>query len=147
MHLWLLSSVALADPTPIPDHAALSEALASGARVRAVIRYGQCLHHSEPGPDVIRGLELSDFEAFSRGAIGNPAGFISASQQRLSLHPEHGPAHELTRLKVYDDARVELTIRYLEPRRLRLVEEEVFGCSLTPSGGLSLFADPTPSAP
>ncbi|HHO50217.1 MAG TPA: hypothetical protein ENK18_04920 [Deltaproteobacteria bacterium] len=147
MILWLLASPASADPVPLTDYPALIAALEAGSPARAVIRYGQCLHDSEPGPGVIQGLPLDSFEIFPKGAIGNPVGFVSTSQTQLIHHPTHGHVHSLTRVKIHEDARVEIMIRYLEPRKLKVVAEEVFGCSLTPSGGLSLSADQASSGP
>ena len=144
MLTWLTWQTALAAPTPLHDYTALMSAIEAGEPVRAVIRYGQCLLDSEPGPGAIGGMVLDTFEVFPKGSIGNPVGFLSASQTRLTHHPAYGQVFHYLGLKVHEDARVEVTARYLEPRKHKVVMEQVFGCALTPHGGLALFAGEAP---
>ncbi|MBX2798612.1 MAG: hypothetical protein KTR31_13105 [Myxococcales bacterium] len=136
----LLASLSLAGDdasAPLSFSEAVSQ-LSSGASLRAVIRYGQCLRNSEPGPQVTAGVPLQRFEYAPKGALGNPSGFLAASHTQWVLHPRHGYALEQIRLLVYEDLRVEVSKRLLEPRKVRVLGEEIYGCSLGPNGGLTL---------
>ena len=112
--------------------------------MRAIIHYGQCLLDSEPGPGVVGGMAFDVFEWFPKASIGNPVGFVSTSETRLILHPDYGHVLNYARLKVYEDGRAELTARYLDPKNHKVRMHEVFGCSVGPSGGVTLFEQTAP---
>lgn len=128
-------------PTPIRDFEGLIAALTGGEEVRAVIRYGQCLIQSAPGPDVIAGMPLSVFEVFPKLSIGNPVGFVSTSHSRRMVHPRYGQVVQDTRLNVFEDGRAEVSTRYLDPRKHKVLTDETFGCAFAEQGGITLFGD------
>lgn len=140
--MWLIPS-ALAAPASLDTYTDLVAALEGGERVRAILHYGQCLLPSEdgprPAPDATGGMEFTVFEAFAKGAVRNPAAFVSTSETRLISHPSYGTVLNYGRLKVYEDGRAEVLARYLDPKSFKVRMDETLDCTL--GEGVRLYVD------
>jgi len=136
-----------AGPVQITGFDRLLEVITAGGRVRAVFRYAKCRLVMESdttdAPDAIGGMELGTFEYFAPQAVGNPQAFVSASQTSL-IARRKGHVYNYVKLRLRQDGRAEITARYLEPPKLKVVMDELFLGELNDGlnqGGVYLYHD------
>lgn len=154
--LAALAALAAAAAAPRPERLATYDAflaaLESGRTVKAVIHYARCRlvvdGKEEKAPDAVGGLEFRTFEAFAAGSVGNPKGFVSASETVLISHPRYGYVQNSVKVRVFEDHAVEIIARYLDPKTLKIVMDETFHGTIDDGrngGGVSLFAADAPA--
>jgi hypothetical protein len=137
-------------PEQIKSFDRLTEVLTSGGRVRAVFRYARCRLVMEgdttDAPDAVGGMELGTFEYFAPQAVGNPRAFVSASQTSL-IARRKGHVYNYVKLRLYQDGGAEITARYLQPPKMKVVMDELFLGELNDGqnqGGVYLYQDRPP---
>ena len=132
----LLVTNALFAQTSIQNFEQLMVALKSGKSVKAVIYYGKCKLFSdgkeEPeSPNAIGGMKLDTYEYFDSTVFkGKVPSFITTSQTLLINHPKYGYVYNYVKIKIKIDNNVEITARYLKPRKFsskfKIVMDETF---------------------
>ncbi len=111
-------------------------ALNTGKSVKAVIYYGKCKLYSEgreqpESPNAIGGMDIKTYEYFDSSVFkGKVPSFVTTSQTVLINHPKYGYVYNYVKLKVRTDNSVEITARYLKPRKFsskfKVVMDETF---------------------
>ncbi len=128
--LLALAARPAAAQEPLADFAAIMNALTEGKEVRAVLHYGHCRllvdGKETAAPDAIGGMELTTFEYFAAGSIGNPKAFVTTSETVLISHPTRGYVYNYVKLKIYEDNAVDVVARYLNPSTFEVVMDEIF---------------------
>ncbi|MCX7877656.1 MAG: hypothetical protein N2510_03330 [Ignavibacteria bacterium] len=124
----------------------LYEALLGGSNVNAVIKYKDCRLVSDnveyESPDATGGMEITPFEYFARGIVGNDKAFISSSKTVLIYLKKYGHVYNYVKLKLIEDGNVEITARYLTTDKYEVKMDETFYCKIndgTNAGGVYLF--------
>ena len=149
----LLVNVSLAQ-TQVQNFEQLMTALKAGKQVRAVIYYGNCKLFSDgveqtESPNAIGGMSFETYEYFDSSVFkGKVPSFLTTSQTILINHPKYGYVQNYVKIKVRTDNSIEITARYLKPRKLsskyKVVMDETFKGKIndgTNNGGVSLFAE------
>jgi len=126
----------LSAQTPIHNFDELMAALKQGKQVNTVIYYGKCKLISDgveqaESPDAIGGMKLDTYEYFDSSVFkGRIPSFISTSQTILINHPSYGYVYNYVKIKIRIDNTIEITARYLRPRkfssRFKIVMDETF---------------------
>ncbi len=115
----VVTSVAQARPEPLESFDALMDALRGGHTVRVVAEYGRCelISDNEPdeAPDATGGMTIDAWEWFAPGAVYNDQAFVVFSHGSLIEHPRRGMATNHVKFKVYEDGKVVISARYLDP--------------------------------
>lgn len=124
----------------------LYKELLSGGSVNVVVKYKDCRLVSDSveydSPDAIGGMELTPFEYFAKGVIGNDKAFISSSKTVLIYLKKYGYVYNYVKMKFIEDDTVEITARYLTTDQYEIKMDEVFYCTInkaSDSGGVYLF--------
>ena len=107
------------------------KALTSGNTVKAVFHYKGCKlirdnEEVERVPDAIGGMELSTFEYFAPGSIGNKNGFISSSRAVLINHPDYGFVMNYAKVRINDNNKIQIIAQYLTPNTYEIKMDESF---------------------
>lgn len=146
--LSLSQPLVASDPDQITTFQGLMSALESGREVRTVIYYAKCAMLVDSvetaSPDAIGGMKLDTYEYFAPGSIGNPVGFLTASETKLISHPSRGHVYNYVKLRIFENGRVEITARYLSVSSMDVVMDEKFHCTIDSgdgAGGVKLFTD------
>jgi hypothetical protein len=114
----------------------LMQALKSGKTVTTVIYYGKCVLISDgveqpKSPDAIGGMKLETFEYFDSSLFkGKMPSFVTSSQTILINHRRYGYVYNYVKIKIKLDGAVEITARYLKPKKFsakfKVVMDETF---------------------
>jgi hypothetical protein len=114
----------------------LMQALKSGKTVTTVIYYGKCVLISDgveqpTSPDAIGGMKLETFEYFDSSVFkGKMPSFVTSSQTILINHRRYGYVYNYVKIKIKLDGAVEITARYLKPKKFsakfKVVMDETF---------------------
>ena len=152
--LFLLLSSRLFAQTPLSTFDQLMTALKSGKEVRAVIHYAKCdLYNGgvkeDKSPDAIGGMKLDTYEYFDSTVFkGKVPSFVTTSETKLINHQRYGYVYNYVKIKIRIDGSVEITARYLRPRKLsakfKVVMDETFKGKMNDGkneGGVFFFAD------
>lgn len=128
--LLLASQAVLAEPKQLTNFIQILDALKAGYNVNAVINYKECKIVSEgstvKSPDQLGGMDLKPFDYYAAGVI-LPKAFISASETNMIfLGGGGGYFYNYTKLRVYDDNTVEITVRYLSIDKLEAQTDQTF---------------------
>jgi hypothetical protein len=116
------------EPKLLTNFTEFYDALTTGHDVRAVYHYARCVINGQgPGPNAVGGMDISVFEFFGRGVVGNQKAYVSFSETALILL---GQAYVLNYVKsrVYDDGTVAITAQYLDPQTYQTTMHETFEC-------------------
>lgn len=134
--LFLTFSNALSAQKSVNNFSDLMTALKAGKSVKAVIYYGKCKLLSdgkeEPeSPDAIGGMKLDTYEYFDSSVFKNKVpSFVTTSQTILINHSFYGYVYNYVKIKIRVDNSVEITARYLKPRRFsskfKVIMDETF---------------------
>ena len=154
MSFLLLSNFLFAQST-IQNFNQLMSALNSGKSVKAIIHYGKCQLFKngieEPkSPDAIGGMKLDTYEYFDSSVFkGKVPSFVTTSKTILINHPKYGYVYNYVKIKIRTDNSIEITARYLRPRKFsskfKVVMDEVFKGKINDGsneGAVSLFIEP-----
>lgn len=152
--LLLISSLSLWAQQPVHNFEELMTALKAGKSVKAVIYYEKCKLISdgveeEKSPNAIGGMKLDTFEYFDTSVFKNKVpSFVTSSQTVLINQSYYGHVYNYVKIKIRIDNSVEITARYLKPRKFsskfKVVMDETFKGKLndgTNNGAISLFIE------
>jgi hypothetical protein len=111
------------------DH--LMEALKSGEQVRIIIDYSKCgwqdTTKQSPIPEAITGMDIGTYEYFAPGAIHNQRAFVVFSNTVLIENPiGQGFVYNYGKVRIYEDHSVQVTAKYIHPKRFKVLMNEVF---------------------
>jgi hypothetical protein len=117
--------------TRIKSFDQLMEALNSGERVRIIIDYSLCgwqdTTKQSPIPEAISGMDIGTFEYFAPGAIHNQRAFVVFSNSVLIENPiGQGFVYNYGKVRIYEDHSVQVTAKYIHPKRFKILMNEVF---------------------
>ncbi len=153
LFLFLISS-ALQAQKSITNFDELMTALKAGKSVKAVIYYGKCKLISdgveEPeSPNAIGGMKFDTYEYFDSSVFKNKVpSFVTTSQTVLINQSFYGYVYNYVKIKVRTDNSVEITARYLKPRKFsskfKVVMDETFKGKIndgTNDGAVCLFVE------
>ena len=105
-------------------------ALRTGSEVRAVIYYSRCKlvvdSVEAKAPDMIGGLSFDTFEYFGPNTAGNLKAYVETSQSVLISDPKHGFVDNYIRIRIYEDAEVEIDVRFLNVATRQVIMRETF---------------------
>ncbi len=152
--LSLFFTTNLLAQTPIRNFEEMMTNFKSGKSVRAVIYYGKCKLFSDgkEQPDTINaigGMKLDTYEYFDASVFkGRVPSFLSTSQTVLISHPTYGYVYNYVKMKIRIDNTVEITARYLKPRKFsskfKVVMDETFKGKINDGsndGAVSFFSE------
>ncbi|WP_264520902.1 VirK family protein [Flavobacterium sp. N1994] len=152
--LLLGFSITASAQTPIHNFEELMTAFKAGKSVKALIYYGKCKLFSdgveEPeSPNAIGGMKLDTYEYFDSSVFKNKVpSFVTSSQTVLINQSFYGYVYNYVKIKVRIDNSVEITARYLKPRKFsskfKIVMDETFKGTIndgTNDGAVSLFVE------
>lgn len=117
-------------PTQLTTFADVFGALEAGARVRVILDYSKCLLEGAPGPAAIGGMNIDTFEWFAAKSIGNPKAYFAASETKLVGFPS-GFVQDYVRVRVYEDEKVGVEVKYLDPVTFAVSVDEAFTCGIS----------------
>ena len=126
------------DPCPGPELLtsldSIMEALRSGRTVRVNMDYGACLLDGEPGPAAVGGMDITAWEWFDVGSVGNDQAYVSFSKSSLILfYDVH--YYDYVKVRVYADGAVQAIAEYLDPTTFEVEMYEEFECVLDQGEG------------
>jgi hypothetical protein len=149
----LFSSILFAQ-TPLQNFEQLMNALKAGKSVKVVIHYGKCKLFSDgkeqtESPDAIGGMRLDTYEYFDSTVFkGKVPSFVTSSQTLLISHPKYGYVYNYVKIKIRINNSVEITARYLKPRKFsskyKVVMDETFKSTInkgSDEGAVYFFID------
>lgn len=150
----VISQMAVLAQSPIKNFGQLMIALKEGKSVKTVIYYGKCKLFSdgkeeEKSPDAIGGMKLDTYEYFDSTVFkGKVPTFVTSSQTQLINHSHYGYVYNYVKIKIRIDNSVEITARYLKPRKFsskfKVVMDETFKGKMKDGendGAVSFFAE------
>lgn len=150
----LIFSNTLSSQNLLPDFEKLMAALKEGKTVKSVIYYGKCTLFSEgkeepESPNAIGGMNFDTYEYFDSSVFkGKVPSFVTTSETLLINHPKYGYVYNYVKIKVKIDNSVEITARYLKPRKFsskfKIVMDETFKGIINNganNGAVSFFAE------
>ncbi|MEI8204155.1 MAG: VirK family protein [Bacteroidota bacterium] len=154
LFLFLSFFFILSAQTPVKNFDELMTALKAGKSVKAIIYYGKCKLISDgvektESPNAIGGMKLETFEYFDSSVFKNKVPtFVTSSQTVLINHSHYGYVYNYIKIKVRIDNSVEITARYLKPRKFsskfKIVMDETFKSKIyngDNEGAVSLFVE------
>ncbi|MFZ4465142.1 MAG: VirK family protein [Bacteroidales bacterium] len=152
--LILFISATLSAQKPVNNFDDLMKALKAGNSVNAVIYYEKCILISDgvvqaESPDAIGGMKLETYEYFDASVFKNKLpSFVTSSQTVLINHPYYGYVYNYVKIKIRIDNSVEITARYLKPRKFsskfKVLMDETFKGKIndgTNDGAVSFFVE------
>lgn len=132
----------------------LLTALKAGKPVKTVIHYGKCKlivdgKEESESPDAIGGMKIDTYEYFDSSIFKNKIpSFLSTSQTVLIYQPAYGYVYNYVKMKLKKDNSVEVTARYLKPRKFsskfKVVMDEMFKGKInngTNDGAIFLYTE------
>jgi len=151
---FTLFGVSIFAQTKVQNFEKLMASFKEGKSVRAVIYYAKCKLISDgieqpKSPDAIGGMELDTYEYFDSSVFkGKVPSFVTSSQTILISHPKYGYVYNYVKIKIRIDNSVEITARYLKPKRFskkwKVLMDETFKGKINDGkndAAVSLFAD------
>lgn len=151
LYCFSLNAVAQKQITNFDD---LLTALKAGKPVKTVIHYAKCKlivdGKEEPeSPDAIGGMKIDTYEYFDSSIFKNKIpSFLSTSQTVLIYQPAYGYVYNYVKMKLKKDNNVEVTARYLKPRKFsskfKVVMDEMFKGKIndgTNDGAIFLYTE------
>lgn len=154
LFLAFLITLTVSAQTPIRNFDQLMNALKAGKSVKAVIYYGKCKLFSDgveekESVDAIGGLKFDTYEYFDTSVFkGRVPSFVTTSQTVLINQSHYGYVYNYVKIKVRIDNSVEITARYLRPRKFsakfKVVMDETFKGTIndgTNDGAVLLYAE------
>ena len=152
--LSFLFAATLSAQTQIHNFEQMMTALKAGKSVRAVIYYGKCKLFSDgveekESVDAVGGLKFDTYEYFDTSVFkGKVPSFVTTSQTVLINQSHYGYVYNYVKIKVRINNSVEITARYLKPRKFsskfKVVMDETFKGTIndgTNDGGVLFFAE------
>lgn len=129
--LLLAGQLGFTQTTRIKSFDHLMEALNSGEQVRIIIDYAQCgwqdTTKQSPVPEAIAGMNIGTYEYFAPGAIHNQTAFVVFSNAVLIENPiGQGFVYNYGKVRIYEDHSVQVTAKYIHPKRFKVLMNEVF---------------------
>ena len=131
-----LFALTVSAQTPIHNFEEMMTALKAGKSVKAVIYYGKCKLFSDgveekESVDAIGGMKFDTYEYFDTSVFkGRVPSFVTTSQTVLINQSHYGYVYNYVKIKVRIDNSVEITARYLRPRKFsskfKVVMDETF---------------------
>ena len=123
-----------AQPAQLKNYDELMSALKSGESVKAVIYYGKTKliieGKEEEAPNATGGMALNTWEYFDRGVIKNEKAYVTSSESVLIGHGYYGYVYNYAKLRIYEDDKVEIIARYLDPKTFDVKMDETFTSSI-----------------
>ena len=152
--LLFFCTVTLSAQTQIHNFDQMMTALKAGKSVKAVIYYGKCKLFSDgveekESVDAVGGLKFDTYEYFDTSVFkGKVPSFVTTSQTVLINQSHYGYVYNYVKIKVRIDNTVEITARYLKPRKFsskfKVVMDETFKGTIndgTNDGAVLFFAE------
>ncbi len=152
--LFLICSLPLWAQQPVHNFEDLMTALKAGKSVKAVIYYEKCKLISDgveeaTSPNAIGGMKLDTYEYFDTSVFKNKVpSFVTSSQTVLIYQSYYGYVYNYVKIKIRIDNSVEISARYLKPRKFsskfKVVMDETFKGKLndgTNDGAVTLFIE------
>lgn len=149
-----LFTLSLSAQTPIHNFDQMMTALKAGKSVKAVIYYGKCKLFSDgieekESVDAIGGMKFDTYEYFDTSVFkGRVPSFVTTSQTVLINQSHYGYVYNYVKIKVRIDNTVEITARYLRPRKFsakfKVVMDETFKGTIndgTNDGAVLFYAE------
>ena len=149
-----LFTLSLSAQTPIHNFDQMMTALKAGKSVKAVIYYGKCKLFSDgieekESVDAIGGMKFDTYEYFDTSVFkGRFPSFVTTSQTVLINQSHYGYVYNYVKIKVRIDNTVEITARYLRPRKFsakfKVVMDETFKGTIndgTNDGAVLFYAE------
>jgi hypothetical protein len=140
--------------TQLHNFEELMSALKAGKSVKAVIYYGKCKLFSDgveekESPNAIGGMKLDTYEYFDSSVFhGKVPSFVTSSQTVLINQNFYGYVYNYVKIKARVDNSVEITARYLKPRKFsakfKVVMDETFKGQIndgTNDGAVQFFVE------
>ena len=134
--ITILFSISISAQTTLHNFEEVMTALKAGKSVKTVIYYAKCKLFSdgveEPeSPNAIGGMKLETYEYFDTSVFkGKQPSFVTTSQTLLINHRTYGYVYNYVKIKIREDSSVEITARYLKPRKFsskfKIVMDETF---------------------
>ena len=131
-----LFALTVSAQTPIHNFEEMMTVLKAGKSVKAVIYYGKCKLFSDgveekESVDAIGGMKFDTYEYFDTSVFkGRVPSFVTTSQTVLINQSHYGYVYNYVKIKVRIDNSVEITARYLRPRKFsskfKVVMDETF---------------------
>lgn len=127
----LAGQFALSQTTRLNSFDHLMEALNNGERVRIIIDYAQCnwqdTTKQSPIPEAITGMDIGTYEYFAPGTIHNQRAYVVFSNTILIENPiGKGFVYNYGKVRIYEDQSVQVTAKYIHPKRLKVLMNAVF---------------------
>jgi hypothetical protein len=127
-----VSSTFAQEGNQVKDFDALMKAFKAGKNINAVIHYGKCDLYmdgekQEKSMDAIGGMPLDVYEYFAKNAVRNEHAFVTSSQTKLIQNPiGKGYVYNYVKIRIYDNNKVEVIARYLDPKTYKEKMSEKF---------------------
>lgn len=137
--LWSIASVAFAYPV-LNHYSALSDALAQGHEVRAILQLGEChteSKHAAKMNDHRGGMNFTQFNQYAISQDGKMIPIIATSVNMLVHSEKYGPVFNYVRLRVLEDGRVTLLSEFLQPQNYSVLSTTTFECNI--NKGITLY--------
>ena len=154
LSLLLSTTFSLSAQKSLTNFDELMTALKAGKSVKTVIYYGKCKLISEgkeepESPNAIGGMTINTYEYFDSSIFKNKIpSFLSSSQTVLIYQPSYGYVYNYVKIKLRADNTIEITARYLKPRKFsskfKVVMDEVFKSKINDGsndGAVNLFTE------
>lgn len=134
--LALVATAAISSAsTRITTYDALVKALKNGEHVRIVVEYAktklQVAGKDSPSPDAWGGLEVTTWDKFAKGQVGNDKEFVGITHSALTQHPAFGYITNFVRFKFDPDGSVSINTRYVRPGPTEPLSDQLFTSKLS----------------
>ena len=150
----ILFTLTISAQTKLHSFDDVMNALKAGKSVKAVIYYGKCKLFSDgveetESPNAIGGMRFDTYEYFDSSVFkGKQPSFITTSETILINQHHYGYVYNYVKIKVKADSSVEITARYLKPRKFsskfKIVMDETFKSQINDgnnNGAVEFFAE------
>ena len=154
LFLLLIAITSTSAQNQLHNFEEIMTALKAGKSVKAVIYYGKCKLFSDgveeaESPNAIGGMKLDTYEYFDSSVFkGKVPSFVTSSQTVLINQNYYGYVYNYVKIKVRTDNSVEITARYLKPRKFsskfKVVMDETFKGQIndgTNEGAVQFFSE------
>lgn len=120
--------------TQLTSFKLLFESLKFGEDVTAVIHYAKCKlvvdGEETDSPDAIGGMKLMPYEYFAKMSVRNEKAYVTASETRLIGHRSYGYVLNYVKIRIFEDDKVEIIARYLDPNTYEVKMDETFNATI-----------------
>ncbi|MCX7874529.1 MAG: hypothetical protein N2321_00020 [Melioribacteraceae bacterium] len=128
--ILIIQTLLFAQEKQLKNFDELFYALKNGKHVKVVVEYEKAKllvdGKEEKAPNAIGGFDLKSFEYFAKGVVRNEKSFISISESVLIYHPRYNYVINYVKIRIYDDNKVEIIARYLDPKTYEIKMDETF---------------------